>query len=208
MALLLRKIVSELLICIGDPLAWWMFWLKSYHLQALDIFDMWRHAHGFTRTQRFILVVVLPVGLRSLDFQMTSVLLTYSNRGFTAKQTRTWWLSYAQLKTFPSNPTSVNWTHKTCLLVLAAAFTLGGFSRHHHGVSWVGSTLRSPVSALLHLLDLQLKPSLTGLWAPERLLFTLSLLGFNPGDSQGIGAWPAEVYCWLHRHLMDRFVCQ
>ncbi len=49
--------------------------------------------------------------------------------------------------------------------------------RENHGdVSWVVSTPRSPVSASLHLLALQLKPSLPGLRAPEHPLFTFSLL--------------------------------
>ncbi len=49
--------------------------------------------------------------------------------------------------------------------------------REKHGdVSWVGSTLRYPVPASLHLLALwQLKPSLSGLSAPELPLFTPSL---------------------------------
>ncbi len=51
--------------------------------------------------------------------------------------------------------------------------------RENHGdVSWVASTPRPPVSASLHLLALQLKPSLSGLSAPEHPLFTR----FNPCD--------------------------
>ncbi len=46
----------------------------------------------------------------------------------------------------------------------------------HGGVSWVVSTPRSPVPASQHLLDLQLKPSLPGLIAPEHPLFTPTLL--------------------------------
>ncbi len=37
---------------------------------------------------------------------------------------------------------------------------------------WVGGTPRSPVTACLHLLTLQLNPSLLGLIVPEHLLFT------------------------------------
>ncbi len=44
--------------------------------------------------------------------------------------------------------------------------------RENHGdVSWEVSTQRSPVPASLHLLALQLKPSMLGLRAPEHLLF-------------------------------------
>ncbi len=43
-------------------------------------------------------------------------------------------------------------------------------------VSWIVSTLRSTVPASLHLLVLQLKPSLCGLRAPEHPLFTPSSL--------------------------------
>ncbi len=43
-------------------------------------------------------------------------------------------------------------------------------------VSWVVSSPRSPVSASLHLLALQLKPSLSGLRAPEHPPFSPSLL--------------------------------
>ncbi len=51
--------------------------------------------------------------------------------------------------------------------------------RENHGdVSWVVCTPRSPVPASLHLLALQLKPSLPGLRAPEHPLFTR----FNPCD--------------------------
>ncbi len=56
--------------------------------------------------------------------------------------------------------------------------------RENHCVSWVVSTLRSPVPASLQLLALQLKPSLSGLRAPEHPLFTSSLLVFNPGDAR------------------------
>ncbi len=45
-------------------------------------------------------------------------------------------------------------------------------SPRHGDESWVGSTPMSPVPASLHLLALQLKPSLSGLCAPERPLFT------------------------------------
>ncbi len=69
-----------------------------------------------------------------------------------------------------------------CLLILAVAFIRGGLSRH---VSRVGSTLRSPVPASLHLLALQLMPSLFGLWAPERPLFTHTLLGFIHATQRG-----------------------
>ncbi len=49
--------------------------------------------------------------------------------------------------------------------------------RENHGdVAWVVSTPRSPVPASLHLLVLQLKPSLSGLRAPEYPLFAPSLL--------------------------------
>ncbi len=43
--------------------------------------------------------------------------------------------------------------------------------------------------------------------------FVLNTLpfGFNPGDAvtgtQGIGVWSAKV-CWLHRRLLEYFVCQ
>ncbi len=76
----------------------------------------------------------------------------------------------------------------TYCLYLVAAFTRGGLSRHNHNcdVSWVVTTPRSPVIASLHLLALQLKPSLPGLIAPERPLFTHTLpVGFNPGDATG-----------------------
>ncbi len=43
-------------------------------------------------------------------------------------------------------------------------------------VSQVSSTPRYPVPVLLHLLALQLKPNLSGLWAPEHPLYTPSLL--------------------------------
>ncbi len=50
-------------------------------------------------------------------------------------------------------------------------------SRESHGdVSWVVSTPRSPIPALLHSLALQLKPCLSGSRAPEHPLFTPSLL--------------------------------
>ncbi len=61
------------------------------------------------------------------------------------------------------------------LLVLAAAFTLIELSRRGDA-SWVVSTPRSPVPAWLYLLAVQLKPSLPGLSAPERPLFTPSHL--------------------------------
>ncbi len=57
-------------------------------------------------------------------------------------------------------------------------------------VSWVVSTPRSPVTASLHLLALQLKPSLCGLRAPEHPFFTPFIFGLNPGDAlgtQGVG---------------------
>ncbi len=41
-------------------------------------------------------------------------------------------------------------------------------------VSWVVSKPRLPVLAALHVLALQLQPSLSGLRAPERPLFTPS----------------------------------
>ncbi len=57
--------------------------------------------------------------------------------------------------------------------------------RGNHGDdSWVVSTPRFPVSASLHFLALQLKPSLCGLRAPERPLFTPSFLVFRPGDAR------------------------
>ncbi len=71
------------------------------------------------------------------------------------------------------------------LLVFVVAFTWSGLSRHQKwnwpvwscfidDVSRVVSTLRPPDSASLHLLALQLKPSLFSLRAPERPLFTFS----------------------------------
>ncbi len=59
----------------------------------------------------------------------------------------------------------------------------------------------SPVPASLHLLALQLKPSIRSSHPP---------FGFTPGDAtatQGIGVWSTEVY-WLHRHLLVHFVGQ
>ncbi len=41
----------------------------------------------------------------------------------------------------------------------------------HDDGSWVVNTPRSPVPTWLHLLVLQLKPSLSGLRAPEHLIF-------------------------------------
>ncbi len=74
--------------------------------------------------------------------------------------------------------------------------------RENHDVSWVASTPRSPVPAPLHLLALPLKPSLSGLRAPEHTL----PFGFNPGDARdksliGRGVLlttPAfvEPFCW------------
>ncbi len=55
----------------------------------------------------------------------------------------------------------------------------------HGDVSWVGSTPSSPVQASLQLLALQLKPSLSGLRAPEHPLFTLSLLVLIKVTRQG-----------------------
>ncbi len=51
----------------------------------------------------------------------------------------------------------------------------------HGDVSWVGSTPRSPVPVSLHLLDLQLKPSLPNLRAPDCPIF---LFGLSPGDAR------------------------
>ncbi len=52
---------------------------------------------------------------------------------------------------------------RTYLLVLEAASP-----REKHGdISWVVSTPRSPVPLSLHLLALQLKPSLSGWKVPE-----------------------------------------
>ncbi len=72
--------------------------------------------------------------------------------------------------------------YKTNHLVLTC--TCGGIhpgrvepaSPRHGNVPWVGSTTRSPVPSSLHLLALQLKPSLSCLWAPEHSLFTPSYL--------------------------------
>ncbi len=46
----------------------------------------------------------------------------------------------------------------------------------HYDVSWAVSTPRSPVPASLHLLALQLKPSLSGLGAPKHPFFPPSIL--------------------------------
>ncbi len=66
----------------------------------------------------------------------------------------------------------------TYLLVLGAAFTRAGITNviFINEVSWVVSTPRFPVPASLHLLALQLKPSLLGLRATERTIFTPSFL--------------------------------
>ncbi len=63
---------------------------------------------------------------------------------------------------------------------IVLTFTCGGIhpgrvepaSPMHDDVSWVGSTPRSPIPASLHLLAMQLKPSVSSLWAPEHPLFT------------------------------------
>ncbi len=66
----------------------------------------------------------------------------------------------------------------TYLLVLGAAFTRAGITNviFINEVSWVVSIPRSPVPLPLHLLALQRKPSLPGLRARERTIFTASLL--------------------------------
>ncbi len=58
------------------------------------------------------------------------------------------------------------------LLVLTAAFTRGGLSRHHQGMAMLHGQLARRGPQTLNLLALHLKPSLSGLWAPERPLFT------------------------------------
>ncbi len=69
------------------------------------------------------------------------------------------------------------------LLVLEAAFTLVELSRHHQGMMMFRG---SPVPVSLHLLSLQLKPSLSGLRTPEHPLFTPPpLFGLNIGDATG-----------------------
>ncbi len=67
------------------------------------------------------------------------------------------------------------WWFVTCLLllVLEAPFALGGLSRHHQLrpmviFSWFASTPRLRVPASLHLLALQLMPSMPNLRAPQR----------------------------------------
>ncbi len=60
------------------------------------------------------------------------------------------------------------WMSSLHVLALEAASPRG----NHGDVSSAVSTLRSPASVLLHLLTLQLKPSLTGLRAVEFPLFT------------------------------------
>ncbi len=76
-------------------------------------------------------------------------------------------------------------TRILCLLT----FTYGGIHPgpfeltplRHGDVSWMGSTPMSPAPASLHLLALQLTPSLSGSKAPECPLYTLPF-GFGPGD--------------------------
>ncbi len=55
-------------------------------------------------------------------------------------------------------------------IILKAAFTRGGLSRHHQGRNM--GIFRGP----LHLLALQFKPNMSGLRAPEHPLFTPSLV--------------------------------
>ncbi len=58
-------------------------------------------------------------------------------------------------------------------------------SNENHGdVSWVVSTPRSPVPALLYLLPLQLKPSLPCLIVPGNRLFAPSLLVLIQGTQR------------------------
>ncbi len=53
--------------------------------------------------------------------------------------------------------------------------------KEHGDISWVVNTPRSPVPASLRLLALQLKPSLSGLRAPEPPFV------FNRGDARDKG---------------------
>ncbi len=78
-------------------------------------------------------------------------------------------------------------------------------SRKTHGdVSWVVSTPRSPIPASLHLLALQLKPSLSGLRAPQHPLFTPSLLVLIQVTRRGLKGWEFDRHrcadyaalCW------------
>ncbi len=57
------------------------------------------------------------------------------------------------------------WSMRSGTLGSIHSGRVGPASPRHGGVSWVASTLRSPVEASLHLLALQLKPRLSGLSA-------------------------------------------
>ncbi len=74
-------------------------------------------------------------------------------------------------------------TVKPILLALVMAFTRGGLSPHGTGSRVVRTTI-SPVPVLLYWLTIELNPSLSGLRAPERPLFTHPRFGFNPGDAR------------------------
>ncbi len=71
--------------------------------------------------------------------------------------------------------------------------------KENHGddVSWVVSTPRSSVPVSLHLMALQLKPSLSGLRALEHPLFTHTLLisiqGYSRLISRGMPTTPSFV---------------
>ncbi len=93
---------------------------------------------------------------------------------------------------------------------LSTAFTWDGLSRHHklnfHWQCCLGSShAGSPVPALLHLLALQLKPSL-----PERPLFTHNLSFWfesrrHDGDARDRGLVDRGVLT-IHRRLLDQYV--
>ncbi len=90
-----------------------------------------------------------------------------------------------------------------CLLTCTCdGIHLGGLSRHHHigDVSWVFSTPRPPIPGSLHLLGLQLKPSLSGLRAPEHPRFTPSLSVLIQIGTQGArGVLVITLFAWPFR---------
>ncbi len=87
------------------------------------------------------------------------------------------------LNSWPDCRYSMPW-HPQCPSIELTSYTCSGIhsgrvepaSSRHGDVSWVSSTPRYPFSASLHLLALLLKPSVSGLWAKDRPLSTLSLL--------------------------------